>query len=93
MKSSQNNTFVFIQWERLLKFAQKPLTFCATTRSVLHPTLSVTINQTAPIGLMKLTVVSILVCSNAASSAQTFTLLVEKLIGTAEKKCSFHALR
>lgn len=74
--------FVFVilfspQWERLLRFAQKPLISCATTRSVLHPTWSVTINQTALIGLMKLTVVSVFVCSDAASSAQIFTLLAE----------------
>lgn len=69
--------FVFLQWERLLRFAQKPLIFCATTRSVLHPTLSVTINQTALMGLMKLTVVSVFDCSNAASSAQSFTVLVK----------------
>ena len=68
--------FDILQWERLLRFAQKPLIFCATTRSVLHPTLSVTINQTALMGLMKLTVVSVFDCSNAASSAQSFTVLV-----------------
>lgn len=50
-----------------MRFAQKPLIFCATARNVSHPTLSVTINQTALIGLTKLTVVSLFVCSNAAS--------------------------
>lgn len=57
----------FLQWERLLRFAQKPLISCVTTKSALHPSLSVTTNQTALTGLMKLTVVSICVCSNPAS--------------------------
>lgn len=67
--------YLFPQSERLLRFAQKPLIFCAVTTSVLHLTLSVTINQTAPIGLMRLTVVSGLGCSNAAHSAQICILL------------------
>lgn len=81
MKVLQNDVcdcyFVFLQRERLLRVAQKPLIFCATTRSVLHPTLSVTINQTALMGLMKLTVVSVFDCSNAPSSAQSFAVLVK----------------
>lgn len=43
------------QWERLRRFAQKPVTFCATIGNVLHPTLSVTIN---------------LVCSDRSDEAQ-----------------------
>lgn len=60
--------FGFPQWERLLRFAQEVLIFCATTRSVLHPTSSVTINRTALTGLMKLSAVSVSVWSNAAGS-------------------------
>lgn len=61
LKKYYKNDFVFIifpQWERFLRVARKPLIFCATTRSVLRPTLSVTISRTALMGLMKLTVVS-----------------------------------
>ena len=56
----------FSQWERLQRFVQKPLISCATTRSILHPTLSATINQTALMDLMRLTVVSGFGCSDAS---------------------------
>lgn len=84
--------FFFPQWERLLRVARKPLIFCATTRNVFHPTLSVTISQTALIGLMRLTVVSGSVCSDVAHSAQ-ISLYWESniLVLMTERKCSFHA--
>nr|KAF6431816.1 MAM and LDL receptor class A domain containing 1 [Rousettus aegyptiacus] len=53
--SSTGFVQILIKWERLRRFAQKPVTFCATIGNVLHPTLSVTIN---------------LVCSDRSDEAQ-----------------------